>query len=383
MRVEKVSGVEWQGRKITTAMIVEDGPLTDESVVFIPTFHLLHLAKTAPLNTLLATASDLKRFFEALAAAGKQWDEVTDDEMSGYLETTLSNHYELSEKSITRHRCSIAGMYAHLSESGITDKYFDYSFRYYNPHGIEQHTGLPANENFRLRKKYINKFLFENLLEHVPGTAGFIRDRNELTLQLGIQLGLRSFEVTNEQNLRIADLKKMLNFTKQAKKLSASITIFGKRRKYRKVNIPPELVNKISQFIGRYESSSLGGNLITAKNGSLLRASFACRTFKTARNMALPKLKETLARLHHDENAPYTISWKSIQALTFHCLRHTYSTNLVTYCYENNIDPNSYLPTQLGHTKPSTTKQYTDFEAALYNRDVNRRNFSVGVDDSA
>lgn len=377
MRVAKVEGVKWNGREVNAVMILRDGPLTNESVVFVPTYYLLHLAKAAPLNTLLATASDLNFYFEALEISGRQWDEITDDQMSGYLESTLASTYKLSEKSITRHRASIDGMYTHLSKSGFTERYFDFSFRYYRVDGVEQNADSPTSENFKLRKKYINEPLYNCLLENVPGSIGFVCDRNELILELGYQLGLRAFEVTHGRNLKIADLQEIFESNSKNKKLSASITIFGKRKKSRTINIPPDLLHKMEIFIQRYEHLPYRTNLISSKNGKLLAASFACKIFNTTRNSALPKLKEVLGELHKDENAPYTINWKSIQALSFHCMRHTYATNLVTYCYDNNIDPNSYLPTQLGHTKPSTTKQYTNFEAALYNRDSRRKLFSV------
>ncbi len=70
MRVAKVEGVKWNGCEVNAVMILRDGPLTNESVVFVPTYYLLHLAKAAPLNTLLATASDLKFYFEA---PGDKW----------------------------------------------------------------------------------------------------------------------------------------------------------------------------------------------------------------------------------------------------------------------------------------------------------------------
>lgn len=381
MLIETVSRINWQGRQITAIMILQDGSLTNESVVFVPTFYLLHLAKTAPINSLKAVASDLKRYFESLKIGGRRWDEISDDQMSGYIETILLNKYKLSKRSITRHCTHINGMYTHLSKSGFTDKFFDYSFRYLDENGFEEQGNAPPSENFRLRRKYINDPLFETLLEHASETSGFLRARNELILQLGQKLGLRSFEVTHARNLKLSDLKELLALAKKANRLTCSLTIYGKRKKFREVDIPPELLETISRFIVEYGEEIQGNNLICSAEGNLLSASFACRLFKKIRDTALPKLKLKLDEFHEQDDAPYTINWNSILHLTFHCLRHTYATNLVTYCYENGIDPYSYLPDQLGHIKYKTTKQYTNFQAAIYNRDKRRSRYSVKVNE--
>ena len=159
------------------------------------------------------------------------------------------------------------------------------------------------------------------------------------------------------------------------------MSIFGKRKKVRDVDVSPELINMIEKFIDTYDELLKGNNLICGVDGSLLGTSFAGRLFKRVKDSALPKLQSKLKELQEQEDAPYTISWKSIQSLTFHCLRHTYATNLVTYCFDEGIDPFSYLPNQLGHSQSSTSKQYTDFHAAIYNTDTLRSRFSAEVTD--
>ena len=147
MQLETVLGINWQGRQITTVMILKDGPLSNDSVVLVPTFYLLHLAKTAPINSLKAVASDLKRYFESLETGGRLWEDVSDDQMSGYIETTLLNKHKLSKRSITRHCIHIKGMYTHLSTSGFTDKFFDHSFRYLDENSFEEQGDTPPSEN--------------------------------------------------------------------------------------------------------------------------------------------------------------------------------------------------------------------------------------------
>lgn len=377
MQVSVVPGVRWQGRKINAVMIVRDGPLSNDSVVFVPTFHLLQLAKSVPEITLKAIASDLKRYFESLEIAHLPWDEVTDDQMSGYIETTLIKKYQLSERSISRHCSSIKGMYTKVSEIGLTDKFFDYSFRYYNEAFLEIQGAAPPSKNFRLRKKYINDPLFEVLLEHASPSVGFLRDRNELILCLGKQLGLRSAEVTSERNLKLSELNPLLSLIKKRRKLAFSVSIIGKRNKIREVDISPDLVQRISKFIETHRHGIPGDQLICAQDGKCLSPSFASRLFDQAKKTSLSKLKSCYEELSAQDDAPYTISWKSIKNLTFHCLRHTYATNLVTYAYQNGFDPYSYLPSQLGHTDPKTTKQYTDFYAVMHNIDPLRQAFSI------
>lgn len=380
MRIEAVEGVKWQEREITVVMILRDGPLSNESVVFVPTFHLLQLAKYSPTNTLLAVASDLKSYFEALEEGCRKWDEISDDEMSGYIETTLLGKLQLSKRSIVRHCSSLKGLYTQLSKTGFTDKYFDFTYRYYDKDGVEEQGDAPPSRNFRLRKRYINNPLFEILLEYASETPGFLRARNELILHLGHKLGLRSFEVTHQRNLKLSELNNLLLLAEKNNKISTSITIFGKRKKVRDVDVSPDLLVKISSYIERYRKNIPGDNLICAQDGSNLGKSFACRLFKRVKYAALPKLKAKLKELFEQEDAPYTISWPSAQRLSFHCLRHSYSTNLVTYCYRCGIDPLSYLPSQLGHIKAETTRQYINFHAAIYNSDVLRSSFSVEME---
>jgi len=383
MHVEIVPGVGWQGRQITAVMILRDGSLSEDSVVFPPTFYLLQLAKTAPINTQKAIGADLKRLFENLEQAEIPWDHLNDDQMSGYIESTLLAKYNLSKRSISRHCSSIQGMYMHLSQAGFCERQFNFSFSYRDKHGVQECGLTRPSNSFKLKKKYINAPLLDTLLEHASETPGFLRARNELILELGHKLGLRTFEVTHERNLRVSDFKSVLSLNKKSNRLSCSTTIFGKGSKYRDVNIHPELLESIFRFIREFRKNVPGDNLICAENGSTLSPSFASRLFKQVRNCALPKLKTKLKELHLLDDAPYTVSWPSVKALTFHCLRHTYATNLVTYCEENQIDPRSYLPDQLGHTKFQTTMQYINCQAAIHNRDKGRSRFSVEEPDYA
>ncbi|MFK8399866.1 tyrosine-type recombinase/integrase [Pseudomonas sp. BGr12] len=377
MKVERVPGVKWQNREITIPMVLRDGPLSNDSVVFAPTLYLIHLSKTAPLNTLRATAADLKRYFEALEASGRNWEDITENEMSGYIESTLIADLKLSKRSIVRHCASIAGMYSYMSESGITEKYFNYKFRYYDENGHEEQGDAPPSKDFKLKKKYIAQELFEVLLSHAHERPGFIRARNELVLHLGQKLGLRCFEVTHSRNLQLGDIKELVANYKKNNRSSLQLTIYGKRRKIRDIDVPPEVIEKVEGFLTQYGEHLVGGNLICSIDGSRLSESFATRLFQTVRDSALPELKRKVKELEQLVDAPYIINWHSIKSLTFHCLRHTYATNLVTFCYENGIDPFAYLPSQLGHSKYETSKQYVIFEAAMYNRDAGRKQFSI------
>ena len=53
---------------------------------------------------------------------------------------------------------------------------------------------------------------------------------------------------------------------------------------------------------------------------------------------------------------------------TYHSLRHTYATNLATWCSENGYDWRAHVPSRLGHSKWETSQIYVEVEALMNNR---------------
>lgn len=378
MRIQLVRGIRWVGGELATYGILRDCPLDHDSIVIEPTLYLIEKAKhVESMNTLKSTASDLKFFFEALERAERDWRDITDNDMSGYIESSLIRGRNLSKESITRNTTSIAGFYSFSTNFGLTDKHFHFTFSYRDAHNklIEQ-GDKKRHKNYRLNKKYINAELFDILLYNANETCGFLRRRDEIVLKVGYFAGLRAFEVTHPDNLKLDDIQSKLLEAEKQRNLSVSLLIYGKGNKARHVDLPPQLTSDISNFIRNERCEIPGNNLICKLDGSTLSESFASRLFTRAKKSSLPALIKKIKSLGEMEDAPYTISVNSIKALSFHCLRHTYSTDLVTYCYLHNIDPFSYLPNQLGHNDKKVTEQYVNFEASLQNREWFRRRHS-------
>lgn len=378
MRTQLVEGIRWSGGNLSTYAILRDGPLDQDSIVAEPTLYLIEKAKhVESLHSLRATASDLKFYFEALEKAGRDWRDITDNDMSGYIESSLIQGRKLTKVSIIRNASSLGGFYSFTTEFGLTDQHFSFTFSYRNAqHKLIEQGAKRRRTNFKLYKKYIYKSLFEIFLYNANETSGFLRRRDEIVLKLGYYAGLRAFEVTHPENLKVEDIKQKLLQAEKQKNISFSMLIIGKGNKVRHVDFPPELVTEISSFISQERKRVPGENLICAMNGKALSKSFASRLFNRVKKSSLPALMNEIRVLGEMDDPPYTISRSSAEALTFHCLRHTYSTDLVTYCYLHDIDPFTYLPNQLGHNDKETTEIYVNFEASLHNREWLRRKHS-------
>lgn len=381
MRTQLVRGVRWVGGELATYAILRDGPLDHGSIVTEPTLYLIEKAKhIESMHSLRATASDLKFFFEALDQAGRDWRDLTDNDLSAYIENSLIIDRGLERPSIIRNTTSIAGFYSFATDFGLTDKYFSFTFSYRdNKNKLIEQGDTKRRKNYRLNQKYINKELFEVLIYNANETSGFLRRRDETVLKLGYYAGLRAFEVTHPDNLKVDEIQNKLAEAERRKSISITLPIFGKGNKTRHVDFPTDLISHIDSFIRNEREKTPGNHLICKKNGEPLCESFASRLFSRVKKSSMPALINKIQYLGKMEDAPYTISTRSAKTLRFHCLRHTYSSNLVTYCYLHNIDPFTYLPNQLGHSDKEVSEIYVSFEASLHNREwLRRRHSEIG-----
>jgi site-specific recombinase XerD len=378
MHIQLVKGIQSAGGVLDSYVLLKDGELENDSIVLEPSLYLLKVAKeTLSLETVRANANDLKTFFESLEASNRDWRDITDNLMSGYIESTLQLKLGLKKTSIDRHCCSFKGFYNFATDYGLTEKHFEFTFNYKTESGSPTQSNSKRKYYYALHKKYINLPIFETILSNANETAGFLRDRDELVLFLGYHLGLRSAEVTNPLNLNISLIKNSLSKATNAKKMTISLDIIGKGGgKLRTVDLNATIIEKITNFLDGSRLQIPGDLLICSERGSALCKSHASRVFNKAKKRSLPTLKRKIQELETCDSTPYTISFPSIKNLSFHCLRHTFTTNLVSFCYENGIDPKAYIPNQLGHEDYCITKQYILFEANIYNRDILRSKLS-------
>jgi site-specific recombinase XerD len=382
MKIFRVEHIRWSGGLIRSYVILKSAKIENDSIVIPPSLHLLNLAKRGISdNSIKAASNDLKLFFQTLERFNVSWDQITDSQMSGYLENILQSEHRLSQTSIERHISTLRRFYDDAENNGLLKSCNHFTFYYHEQEPIKDQNQGKASTKLYLRQQYLSRRLFEIVLGHTKSSEGFIRERDEIVLLLGYHCGLRTSEITTLGNFQTEKLHKLLYCAEENNELTITVPILGKGSKLRHVLIEPFTTKKIRAFLIGARSKLASGYLICSTRGRPLSESHATRVFKNARDIALLDLRKEINNSEKTSPKQYTLSFAAVQTLVFHSLRHTYSTNLVTYCYENGIDPFQYLPEQMGHEDQDTTKKYVIFEANMYNRDAIRKHLnSVNLD---
>lgn len=375
MNVKKVVGIGWSGGAINSFVILEDGPLTESSIVPAPTLYLIHMAQDGQLsNSIRSSAHDLRSFFEALRAHGQDWRKLTDSDMSGYLYGHLKTARSCTDKTTNRHISTLKQFYAHAWQIGMLDAPAAFTYNYVS---TEQKVQGDSEKkvNFDLYNKYIEKGIFSSLLSNVKAKSPFEKERDELVLHLGYYCGLRCAEVTDPRNLQTADLRKRIAVAVQSNDKTITVPIIGKGDKLRQVDFHPKVFKKIKTFLeGRRKPEYVAdGSLICKRDGASLFEGHATNIFKSARVLASANIENVIGELHTKDPHLHFITKPNFLKLTFHALRHTYATNLVDFCYKNGYDPWQYVPEQMGHEDVATTKDYVVFDGKLQRREKVRR----------
>ncbi|MCF4174889.1 tyrosine-type recombinase/integrase [Vibrio sp. McD22-P3] len=333
-----VSKVKYAGiHKKSSLIFSKDGDLRA-----VPTMYLLDLSIFgSSIETVKNYAYRLNAFFEVLDNSSIHWKEVRQEHIDVYVNHYLKQTLSLKEQSINGHFAAISGFYKYAWEQGFVS-----APRVYRCEVLDDDTGRKMksinDDPCDLIKKYIPRDKISLLLEHVDYKSDYIQERNELILGIGYHMGLRAEEVIDRRNLK---LSKLLNL--DTGEINKKISIIGKGAKPRKVNIPFALQEKISTFIHGRRSKIEGDLLICGREGKSLTRGTACYVFQRA-------------KLHSQD-----IFFNN---RTFHCLRHSFATNLVIDCYSKGYDPWVVVPEQMGHSDYTTTFNYVFFEAVLNSR---------------
>ncbi|WJK11899.1 tyrosine-type recombinase/integrase [Pseudomonas fluorescens] len=381
MKVKYVKEINWSGGPLSTYAILEDGPLTEQSIVPAPTLFLIHLAQEGQLpNSIRSCAHDLRSFFEALEAHDQDWKLLTNADMSGYLYGHLKVARSCSDKSIRRHISTLKLFYAHAWGLGMLDAPASFSYHFIPDEQKKQGDGK-KRVNFDLYNKYVEKDIFERLLGSIKTQSAFEKERDELVLHMGYYCGLRSAEVTDSRNLLTSDLRARIAQAEKADEQTITVPIIGKGEKLRQIDIPPKAFKKIKHFLEGRRSSIVDGPLICTRHGKALFSGHATNTFKSARIAASAHIDDVLTELHLKDPHLHFLTKPSFLNLTFHALRHTYATNLVDFCYKHGYDPWQYVPEQMGHEDEATTKEYVIFDGKLHRREKIRRALNDDHDD--
>jgi len=338
--IQNVSSVFWGGRQYKSVVLTEQSG----EIIFPPSLFLARQSIDGKSeHTITNYAYRLNTFFKILKSSGDiDWRKLNNNLMAIYLNRYLYSGLGLQKSSLSGHISVLSSFYDWAWKYGYLDSPKNFSYNIYE-------SGVPKKiqNNKVVSKVYVNQYIsdinFRKLLGEVKTDNPFLIERNELILYLGYRMGLRSMEIVDPRNFRLNEMDTLL----AEDTLGNYIEIIGKGEKLRRVPIPPEIKDRISNFFfGRLRKIKTD-HLICGVNGQPLNRKRPNSIFRKA---AIQTLN------------PY---WDS---RVFHSLRHTYATNLVAWCYKNQLDPWLLVPEYMGHEDHSTTLGYVFFEAVLSQR---------------
>lgn len=338
MKIINVENLPFGGRKLSSFVLVRG-----EEIDLLPSLFLFERAvQSKALSSIKANAEDLCSFLNVVYSSSGNLtsQKITREQMDAYIYTYLRVKRKLSEVSISRHCATLKAFYRWMYCSG----FIEHRKQFYFP----KHRGRSRDSGSDVGSKYVTPAELKILKENVLGQTPFIRERNELILDLGYHCGLRTHEVTsNFMNYRSIEAAIIAANAKAEESLRVSIV--GKGGKLRTIVVPPIVKIKIQKYLKRRKRLE-EGPLICSQNGKQLNTQLPSSIFS-----------ESLTNMTSVER-------KTLRGKTYHCLRHSYATNLVTSCHENGRDPQMILPDLMGHEDFSTTLKYIAWEAFLNNR---------------
>ncbi|PTB99859.1 hypothetical protein C9993_00765 [Marinobacter sp. Z-F4-2] len=315
------------------------------------------------------------------------FDDLTDSDMSNYLELVLMKDRGNAASTINQHQTTLAGFFQFLYDQGFTtlpDR-FTYHLSSQAEIKLAKAAGRQSSHDpYRLSERYIPEEQFKLLLSFDKAKDTFVKDRNEIMMRLGYEVGLRAHEVTTFENFTLAEVEAALARAKRSNRNEVEIDILGKGKKggkIRTVVIEPSLRRKIESFIKQYRRT-LGNHLICARDGSELASDYATTLFR--------RTKKNLIKYAEGSDAD---RWEANSGWTFHALRHSYATNLGIQI-ESGTMPlgRTYLMDRLGHSDPKTTLIYLHFAAFLlgnvrkqdeYEAEIRKSSFSCDKEEFA
>ena len=340
-RHKEVSNINYGGRSFSSHAILN----SDGTIFWEPTFFLVYKAKAGNKPaTIDAYAEDLVRFLNVVvtSSGGLNWKDVTDKQITAYIHNYLQKQRLLKIKSVTRHIATLKSFYDWAWDIKLLEKPSGFTFGYSDE--------IPKGESVSIATNYINQKEFDDLLGSVDQKDSFLLERDELVLGFGYYTGVRAQEIVDARNFNTEALRRKIFEAIDNNRLTFNVEIIGKGEKIREIVIPPDLFEMLEKFLLGRRKKYPAGQIICKKDGLPLNRQHASTVFSTAVDNCSEGIRERLL------------------SLGYHSLRHTFATNLVTYCYENNRDPWQLVPERMGHEDKETTLGYIEYEAYLNNR---------------
>lgn len=351
---------EYGGRNLKTIVIADAETALLHSAA---SSYLLSLAlKRKSENTIKKYASHIKSLINEMAYDPdiSGFDDITDIMMSNYLELVLMGERENDVSTINQVETSFKGFFEYLKEQGFAEK--GHRFTYVLSQEAELKRAKKqgrqnSHDPYKLSERYIPLSQFGLFLKYLDGKTSYIKDRNEIMMRLGYEVGCRCHEVTSFRNFSLLEIESAMNKSKQNNLNEIYLNIYGKGRKLRKIYIEPSLRRKIEEFIRRYKHQ-LNGQLICSSTGQELGSDYTSKVFIRAKT----KLIKSVSLEDADR-------WESNTGWTFHAFRHSFATNLGLKIESGEEKlGRSFLMDRLGHNHPQTTLIYLHFAAGLLGR---------------
>jgi hypothetical protein len=312
-----------------------------------------HKKKVWERTTRDSYAEIVAMFFRTMKLFGTSIQTLTSTETQGFMQAYYMK--ELPFQTKTGKPISASRMEAvETVLVDLIDKSVKFGFRELDNLSFkykEEHT-TGIDDADHIHACYIPPELFDQLLKHLECKSDFERDRDELVLRFGYEIGIRTEELIRNNNwslkkLEAARLKWKLGNEIEWKSLIGKGSGGGKPRD---VIIKPCLVERIFEHMDKYEDIySVSKHLFCKADGTKLGAKHGTNTFYNAKE-----------NFNHPE-----LNFKSFQKL-----RHSYATNLALFCIKHQL-PKRLLQDRLGHADFSTTEIYLEV-ALLINGDIKK-----------
>lgn len=284
------------------------------------------------------------RFFRTMRLSGTSIQTITSEETQGFMQRYYLKEFPFQTKTSKPTSSSRMEAVETVLKSLITQS-VKYGFRGIDNLSFnykEEHT-TDIDDADHIHKCYIPPELFDQLLEHLERKTDFERDRDELAMKFGYEIGVRTEELVRANNWSIKKLEAARLNWRFGEEIEWK-NLIGKGSgggKARNVLIKPGMAELIFEHLDKYEDKYKNSDhLFCQSDGTKLGAKHGTNTFGDAK-----------LNFNHPE-----INFKSFQKL-----RHSYATNQALWCIKKGI-PLRLVQDRMGHSDLSTTELY--FEVA-------------------
>lgn len=325
------------------AFFHEDGEIDiTPTVLFAQMCDDPHKKKIWEQKTRGVYAEIVGMFFRTMRLSGTSIQTLTTEEAQGFMQRYYMKEFPFQTKTGKPTSSSRMESVETVLKSLITQS-VKYGFREIDNLSFnytEEHTA-DIDEADYIHKCYIPPELFDQLLEHLERKSDFERDRDELALKIGYEIGVRTEELVRANNWSIKKLEAVRLNWRFGEEIEWK-NLIGKGSgggKARDVLIKPGMVELIFEHMDKYkEIYKNSEHLFCHKDGTKVSSKHGTNTFYDAK-----------LNFNHSE-----INFKSFQKL-----RHSYATNLALWCIKHQMSWR-LIQDRLGHADSSTTDIYLE-----------------------